>query len=517
LHLEHQPPAVAEGHAKSPRRQEIPSAPADPGHYRPSQDEAEASEPMPSIETLRDAYERFRSGDTAWSHSHIVQYVRALESENRELAGRCSELEQSLRSHAEKAYSFMTELDPGVIERMTSNGQPSITEVLVFFPEEFRRQWNVSDREIRKQRDVIDRIKAEKWELQQRLDKEEDSHRRDIGQLKHEMNEQERKWESIFIGKDIAHKGDKDALRDKYEKQLRDERGEREAEKACLQDALATTADQFEPISDRDLKHQFSVLRDIVGTLARSPLGVDAEKLGQAFAQTSLVQAMPRKHYKFVLESVLWAILIDGIFLTPFKVFGDHGERFAQLFQTRMFKSLHLIRICTSNIRTGHVPTQAAPDCPQLDVPTEKWRSFTFELLRARLENTNMHSVDEDIKKSYEDNVSKVSRALRHAVSQVCPQGGQADIRDIVNKACSLALDFGMQRCRLRLIAPRLNETVSRSYSNAYKDVNDVNNLDPAKSAVKLVVWPGLRKTGDAHGGRLEESVDLYPAGVYLC
>jgi len=126
------------------------------------------------------------------------------------------------------------------------------------------------------------------------------------------------------------------------------------------------------------------------------------------------------------------------------------------------------------------------------------------------------HSSDADIRESYENNILTVCRDLSEALSQVCSHDRQENIRNIVDRACSLALDFGMQRCRLQLFAPQQNDTVSRSYTNTYRDVNGDNGPDLAQGAVQLVVWPGLRKTGDGLGGFLDQSTDLYPAGVYL-
>jgi len=260
--------------------------------------------------------------------------------------------------------------------------------------------------------------------------------------------------------------------------------------------------DRFEPMPDRELKQQLSVLKNRVATLARSPSGVDAEQTGQAFRQSAFIQIAPH-HHKLVLESSFWDILIDGIFLSPFKVFGDCGERFtvtwSQLFQKYQ------------------TPSQSTSEWPRPDILSEKWRYVSFEPLRARLlANTQRLPADEEIKKSYKSNVSRVSGALQEALSRVSSHDKRAAISDIVDKACSLALDIGIQRCRLQLFSPRPNDTVSRRYPDTYEDVNEDNDTGMTEGTVKLVVWPGLRKTGDGRGGCLERSIDLSPAGVYL-
>jgi hypothetical protein len=97
----------------------------------------------------------------------------------------------------------------------------------------------------------------------------------------------------------------------------------------------------------------------------------------------------------------------------------------------------------------------------------------------------------------------------------VSSQDVQAEIRTIVDRACSLALDFGMQRCRWQVFAPQPGQTISKASTN-FKDANDTNPPDLAKGVVQLLISPGLRKTGDGRGGCLDSSSDLCPAVVYL-
>jgi hypothetical protein len=122
------------------------------------------------------------------------------------------------------------------------------------------------------------------------------------------------------------------------------------------------------------------------------------------------------------------------------------------------------------------------------------------------------------IRKNYESNVAKIFRSLSTMVSQVSSQDRQADIRSIIDTACSLAFDFGEQRCRLELFAPGLNHKVSRQNVKTYRDMNGDNNPSLEEGIVQLVVSPGLRRTGGGYGSSptLDEVLDLYPAAVYL-
>jgi hypothetical protein len=114
--------------------------------------------------------------------------------------------------------------------------------------------------------------------------------------------------------------------------------------------------------------------------------------------------------------------------------------------------------------------------------------------------------------------VLKVARSLSEALSQISFQDRQADIRTIVDKACSLALDFGMQQCRIHVFAARPNDTVSNLATESYKAANGEDNSDRTTGIIQFVVSPGLRKTGDGRGGSmdLEQSTVLCPAALYL-
>src|SRR5438874_379875 len=90
--------------------------------------------------------------------------------------------------------------------------------------------------------------------------------------------EQQRKYQREKEGLIATHEEqqrkyqrEKEGLIATHEEQLTEERKRLEADKAVLQNALLTTVDRFEPMPDRELKQQLSVLKNRVATLARSP------------------------------------------------------------------------------------------------------------------------------------------------------------------------------------------------------------------------------------------------------
>jgi hypothetical protein len=139
-------------------------------------------------------------------------------------------------------------------------------------------------------------------------------------------------------------------------------------------------------------------------------------------------------------------------------------------------------------------------------------------LQRALSQNTENDPAASEIQKSRERNVLKVAGSLSEALSRISFQDRQTEIRTIVDQACSLALDFGMQQCRIHVFAARPNDTVSNMATESYKAANGEDNSDRTTRVIQFVVSPGLRKTGDGSGGSLdlEQSTVLCPAALYL-
>jgi hypothetical protein len=137
-------------------------------------------------------------------------------------------------------------------------------------------------------------------------------------------------------------------------------------------------------------------------------------------------------------------------------------------------------------------------------------------LRHATIENTIKRPTDDMIRENYETNVAKVFQSLSALFRRVSSQDRQFELRNIVDKACSVALDWGEQRCRLELIAPGLEHKVSRQNIKTYEDMNGDNDPSLAEGVVRLVVSPGLRRTVRGRGSSLGEVLDLCPAAVYL-
>jgi hypothetical protein len=109
-----------------------------------------------------------------------------------------------------------------------------------------------------------------------------------------------------------------------------------------------------------------------------------------------------------------------------------------------------------------------------------------------------------------------VRDAIAGVLAKVSSEDKTNEIRKIVDKSCSLALDFGIQRCRIQLFAPCENKMISLGFtSDTVIDLNE-SNKSASGGVVLLVVKPGLRKSGDGRVGSLDTIKTLWASEVYL-
>ena len=195
--------------------------------------------------------------------------------------------------------------------------------------------------------------------LQQQLLEEEASHRKDVARVKENWQSQVH-WEHSIHKQQIAslEEGHKEQIREneerhnaeirlliaeydkklrnqetEYEEKLRKQRNELENDKGILRKGLISVLERFEPILDNEFQTRFDELKSLVVTLSRGALDAHAAKQGDP----------PRKYRKYVLESTLWTILVDGIFSTPFKVLGNYGKYLADVWSQLFGESTFIL------------------------------------------------------------------------------------------------------------------------------------------------------------------------------
>jgi hypothetical protein len=307
----------------------------------------------------------------------MAQSMLAIELKNKQLIEKCSKAEKAIAENhsrfqetGRKIESLINKLYPGVINADDSSPR-KLSELVDFLLRRHEAQFHdlgnlhqsLQDQEnlYRNEKVRIEREYGEKFRDQETLHASEKAslttgfdrrlcedqiyHDEVVTDYKRQLNDWQIHHNDVVADYQRQLDDQKHRLETDYEKQLHEQKVKLENDKAVLSKGLLATVDRFQPITDHMLGSRFMQLKGSVRTLARSPLD-DAEGLGEAFDQRAFAQIAPRRHHKFILESTFWSILVDGIFSTPFRVFGSYGEHFAhtwsQLFQKRKLDPIRL-------------------------------------------------------------------------------------------------------------------------------------------------------------------------------
>jgi len=509
------------------KNKEAGGLPPQPPSYQSGQDpsqghgEAQPNEQRLTFSELQEKYEAFeKQANLSPESQNIIDYVRGLRS-SRKTA------EESLGTVRRNAESLLKELKGDEFARGFSQGR-STSDIVKFIFDGNKDQSNLlknNQEDIRRLNHNVHWFQEENKQLEhnveillnnnrilekkheQELDRER-SHREQELNRERSLHEQELNQERSHHEQGISRERsqrdeavrilteqyicEKKALESEHENRVNELRGDIRT----LQEAAMDHVDRFIPRPDSELRGQFKQLKSSVRSVARSPWDIGSQTLRDSTHIEAFIQTAPEQHHKYALESKLWSILAEGIFATPFKVLGDYGNCF--------FTSWCLVH------PDSRRPSDPVFNWPPLSTATEKWRATTFEML-ARLLSAN----NPMIKESRDQNANNVFQTLCMTLSLVSSQNQQSELWRIVRSAVDLAVDMGEQRCRLQLFSPGINEAVLAN-SETYENVNLGSSTGSTKGTVKLVVSPGLKKTGDGEGKSFDKTLDLCPASLYL-
>jgi hypothetical protein len=169
--------------------------------------------------------------------------------------------------------------------------------------------------------------------LQQRLEsdiaRQGENHKREVVGLKGERMAMEERYKKELFEKEEYQNKLKKQKEEEYQNKLKKQKEEAEQKFKDFHKHVISAADDFQPKPDSHFRQQFETLQMKVQVLAEKAMcerHVDKETLGASFNQISFVQAVKDKHLNLVLEKAFWTILYENIFLTPFRVFGEHGD-----------------------------------------------------------------------------------------------------------------------------------------------------------------------------------------------
>ncbi|KAF2472649.1 uncharacterized protein BDR25DRAFT_341566 [Lindgomyces ingoldianus] len=291
----------------------------------------------------------------------------------------------------------------------------------------------------------------------------------------------------------------------KMEEKSRRELDAMEREVRELEKKLIMGGDYFQPKPDSELRQQFSDLQAKVRSFAENSVPAD-EAIRQAFAEDlgrKFQHPIHIPHLKYFSEEALWAVLIDKVFSTPFKVFGTHGDNM-----------LHpwLNFFADGQFERGSVTTWPPPNSF-----SERWRSLTVGNLAVAVRGQRTGEGASEIQLSYRSNRNDVVDALR----KLYRHSSTADMVDmpesITDLACEIAMTWGAERYRIQPAIPPRGTWVSKD-DLSLRRIEVRNPGDNVECTVGVVISPGLEKGGVGDGNA--QSFDgplrtLIPPHVY--
>jgi hypothetical protein len=160
---------------------------------------------------------------------------------------------------------------------------------------------------------------------------------------------------------------------------------------------------------------------------------------------------------------------------------------------------------------------------PQPTSDSETWRYITFQVLQSYIEVEKLQRIEDMIAGSCRQKLidsckshsADVVEKICDAFSRISVGFSKKEVQNLVDQSCSVALEFGVQRCRLELFSPQAEEVVQMS-KDQYEDLNYGNNEGISRGTVLLPIRSGLKRTGDGQGRTFDQISNLRPAGIYL-
>ncbi|KAF2201017.1 hypothetical protein GQ43DRAFT_463500 [Delitschia confertaspora ATCC 74209] len=349
----------------------------------------------------------------------------------------------------------------------------------------------------------------------QELQSIKEKHRQEIKALETGFEPERRRWreslqiakrdyESQLVEETKRHDTETEALheeivslkslvekeRDEVEQRIR--RNEEEVKKACearIMDLRANNEKLMRALVDRDhvkgltdpqLASRFEDLKILLEGFSRNVQWDSAKERDWPFSETRLQKfqgkTATRRLKQQIVQSYLWAILYDHIFITPYQVFGEEGKL--------------LLAEWTDTFGRDQFST-AAPDWPEPTEASEKARS---ETIKRCLEQIQQES-GSNVKRCSDQTLSTVTDQVLNAVKRVTTTGPKEveDLRKLVNTAAKLWLEVCSQRYRILVVLPN-------STGNIFDREQKRDNR-----ALKVIVKPELRRIGNSQGQELSK------------
>jgi hypothetical protein len=286
----------------------------------------------------------------------------------------------------------------------------------------------------------------------------------------------------------------------------------REQVQQLQRDALAKV-ERVRTVTDNKFAQDFRAIVAMIKSLSRLVCPSDDVNIFTILDSGILLSDVPVSHWntrarkKSFIEAWAWSVLIEIVFMTPFAIFHDDGDRICELW-SKMFDA--------ENSRYW----------PTASTQAESWRCSTIEHLvvtatRAAITRgegeQSSKPLDEGATHGVQRSVllsrARVAKIIRARLSELAPGSDLSQIQKIVDKAFTLALEMSLQRSRLRVTHPAVGATFNKQQM---LPMPDRSGKDIEDGTVAFVVNPGLVKWGDAEGRNLECRYDIIASLVQL-
>jgi hypothetical protein len=213
-----------------------------------------------------------------------------------------------------------------------------------------------------------------------------------------------------------------------------------------------------------------------------------------------------RKLKQQLIQDIIWKILHENIFHTPFRALGREGVLLESEWTKRFGNGWY--DQCPFLFRANPKdPTnQQTSNWPKPTPESERWRYENIKQCAEQLEQS-MNDWDPryKLKKNFEDSLKSTAEQVSQVLESVASVEGSVT-KDLSYKAAKLWLEFGSQRCRIFLVMSdsAKNRSQGGRPRGRYEGVQD------------LVVKPEMRRVGNSYGQELHrEEVVSDCEGVY--
>jgi hypothetical protein len=286
----------------------------------------------------------------------------------------------------------------------------------------------------------------------------------------------------------------------------------REQVQQLQRDALAKV-DKVRAVPDNEFAQDFRSIVAMIKSLSRSVCPSNEVNIFSILDAGILLSDVPvelwdtRARKKCFIEAWLWSVLIEMVFMTPFAIFYDDGDRISDVW-SMMFDG--------EDSRYWPTPSTQA----------ETWRRATIEHMVALAGRTTItrgedelssQPLDKGATSGLQRNVllarARVAEIIISRLVKLSPETDISQVQKLIDRAFALALEMSLQRSRLQVAYPAVGAVFNKEHMSP---IPDRSGKDIEDGTVAFVVNPGLVKWGDAEGRNLELRYDIVASLVQL-